>query len=162
MKFQFTLLSLLLMVSACLADRYEITSIRSTQKDAYVDNAWLNGVLCIEVTIKANEDLPDAKQFVKAYFFGKDGNMVREERPSPINMGGGQSYSVPAVVRPGKKYTIYFGISEAIARGKNKWKNAVVVFGDKETVAAAVYPKADIEQFKFKEKDLLGKKPASK
>ncbi len=163
MKVPITMLVLLMAAASAFAQHYEISSMQTGQQYACINNAWIRGAPCVEVSLRVTEDIGANQPMIKAYFFGKDREPVLEcTRPTSVSFGDGQSKSVPDVFKPGKKNTVYFGIPANIQRGKAKWKYCVVVFGDKDSVTAAVYPKDDIQQFKFKEKDQLGKKPASK
>lgn len=156
-------LALFMTVASASADRYEISAIHTSSQYASVNNAWTYNTPCVEVALRVMEEIGTTAPSIKAYFFNKDREMVFEcARPSQVSFGDGQSVSVPATFKPGRKSTIYFAVHPNVQRGKNKWKYCVVVFGDKETVAAMVYPKEDIQQFTFQEKSLVGKKPASK
>lgn len=162
-KVTITMLALLMAGASALADRYEINSMQTSSQYATVNNAWTYNTPCVEVALRVTEDIGTNTPILKAYFFNKAREMVLESsRPSQVSFGDGQSVSTPATYRPGKKSTIYFAVHPNVQRGKNKWKYCVVVFGDKESVAAAVYPKDDIKLFKFKESDMVGKKPAAK
>lgn len=149
--------SLLLMVAAAVAaERYEITGIKTSQQYACINMAWVHDVLCLEVTLRVNDDLGKGTPAVKAYFYNKDNQKLQEHvRPTSVSGGGGNSYVAPDSYRPGKKYTVYFGVSGSIQRGKDKWKHAVIVFGDAANAVAEAYPKADPSQFEFKEKALV-------
>jgi len=154
-------LSLLMAVASASADRYEIAGLSTTQQYAYFNNAWLNDVPCIQVTLKVNEDIGKRSPEIKAYFFNKDREMVKEcGKPTHISQRRQESFQAPESYKPGKKYSVYFGIPESIRRGKEKWKYVLVVFGDREAVTAAIHPKEDIQQFEFKEKRMLGTNPA--
>jgi len=161
MRVPFIALSLLLAVASASAARYEISSISTSQQDIYVNNAWVNNAPCIEVTLRVTEDIGKTTPAIKAYFYTKDREMVKSwDRPSHISLPSTETFSAPESYKPGKKYVVYFGIPQSIQRGKEKWKHIVVVFGDRDQVAAEVYPKEDIQQFEFKEKALLGKTAA--
>lgn len=163
MKVPIAALVLLMAVASVAADRYEISSIHTSSQYATVNNAWQYNTPCVEVALRVMEEIGTTTPILKAYFFNKERELVLESsRPSQVSFGDGQSVSTPATYRPGKKSTIYFAVHPNVQRGKNKWKYCVVVFGDKETAAASVYPKDDIKLFKFKESDLVGKKPAAK
>ena len=75
--------------------------------------------------------------------------------PTSVSFGNRESFQSPEIFKPGKKYTVYFGISEGIQRGKDKWKHVIVMFGDRENAVAEIYPKGDIAPFDFPEKDLV-------
>ena len=134
----------------------EISNLSTSSQYAYVNNAWLHNVPCIEVILRVNEDIGQNPPNIKAYFYNKDHELVKAlTRPTSVSFGNRESFTSPEIFRPGKKYTVYFGISEGIQRGKNKWKYAIVLFGNRENATADIHPKEDIAPFDFPEKDLV-------
>ena len=135
---------------------FEICNLSTSAQFACINNAWTRNVSCIEAALRVNEDLGEKQLIMKAYFYNKDRQMVKElPHPTSVSLGGGESYQSPAIYKAGKKYTVYFGVTESVQRGKDKWKHAIVVFGDRNNVTADIHPKDDIAQFDFPEKDLV-------
>ena len=135
---------------------FEISNLSTSSQYAYVNNAWLHNVPCVEVVLRVNEEIGTNPPNIKAYFFNKDRELVKElTRPTSVSFGNRESFQSPESFKPGKKYTVYFGISEGIQRGKNKWKYAIVLFGNRENATADIHPKEDIAPFDFPEKDLV-------
>lgn len=137
---------------------FEISNISTSSQYAYVNNSWIRNALCVQVTLRVNEDVNKNPPSMKAYFFNKDREMVKElTRPTSVSFGNRESMQSPERFQPGRKYTIYFGISEGIQRGKDKWKHVIVMFGNRENATAEIHPKEDIGLFEFPEKALVMK-----
>ncbi len=135
---------------------FEIYNLSTSSQYAYINNAWIRNAPCIEVTLRVNEDIGQNPPNIKAYFFNKDREMVKElPHPTSVSFGNRESTQSPESFKPGRKYTVYFGISEGIQRGKSKWKHVIVLFGNRENATADIHPKEDISQFDFPEKNLV-------
>ncbi|MFT3992260.1 MAG: hypothetical protein QM680_12710 [Luteolibacter sp.] len=59
---------------------------------------------------------------------------------------------VPPALEAGKKYSVYFAVPKAYTAGDKKWRRVVVVFGNKETAVAELFPKGEIKPYDFPEK----------
>jgi hypothetical protein len=137
---------------------FEISNISGSSQYAYVNNAWIRNVPCVQVTLRVNENVDKTPPNIKAYFYNKNRELVKElTRPTSVSFGNRESFMSPERFQPGKKYTVYFGVSESIQRGKDKWKHVVVLFGNRDCATAEVYPKDDINLFDYPEKELVAK-----
>lgn len=137
---------------------FEISNISSSFVDAYINNAWISNALCMEAALRVNEDIGKEPPMMKAYFYNRNRELVGEHRmPTSVSFGNRESFRFPEKFVPGKKYSVYFGVSQSIQRGKEKWKNVIVVFGNREKATADIHPKEDIAQFDFPEKELVMK-----
>lgn len=135
---------------------FEVSNISSSSQYAYINNSWKQNTLCIQVALRVNEDIGRNPPNIKAYFFNKDRELVSEHKhPTSVSFGNRESTQSPERFHPGRKYTVYFGISESIQRGKDKWKHVIVVFGNNEKAAGDIHPKEDINPYDFPEKDLV-------
>jgi hypothetical protein len=155
MKLLVVMLPLVLGVP-CFAGTFEISNIGPTVRYAHVDGAWKHGTLCLQVTLKTSENFPDKLPYVKAYFYDKDRQLLKEEGgPTSVVTRGTETFTHPPSYDAGKKYVVYFAPSQQITRSNRKWKYVVFVFGDKTKAAAEVYPIEDVLKFEFKEKALM-------
>jgi len=135
---------------------FEISNISSSFVDAYINNAWIANALCMQAALRVNEDIGKEPPTMKAYFFNKNRELVSElKQPTSVSFGNRESFRMPEKFFPGKKYSVYFGVSQSIQRGKEKWKHIIVVFGNREKATADIHPKEDIGQFDFPEKELV-------
>ena len=137
---------------------FEVSNISTSSQYAYINDSWIRNALCVEVALRVNEDIGKEPPTMKAYFFNKNREMVSEHKhPTGVSFGNRESTRSPDRFHPGRKYTVYFGISQSIQRAKEKWKHVIVVFGNREKATADIHPREDIAQFDFPEKELVMK-----
>ena len=81
-----------------------------------------------------------------------------EEKPTPQGDGNGAVVPWPDEMKPGRKYSFFFGIPKKYQDGAGKWKRAIIVAGSSSKgFDAKVYPKDDLAKFEFAEKAALAK-----
>ena len=51
---------------------FEVSNLLTSSQYAYVNNAWIHNVPCIEVVLRVNEDIGRNPPIIKAYFYNKD------------------------------------------------------------------------------------------
>ena len=133
---------------------FEICGFSTSAQNALVNDIWTRNVSCVEATLRVNEEIGEARPLIKAYFYNKDRQMVREwTHPTSVCFGRGDFYQAPVIHKAGKKFTVYFAATESIQKGKDKWKHVIVMFGNRDNVTADIHPKEDIQQFDFPEKE---------
>lgn len=122
---------------------------------------WQEGTPRIAVELTVNENTSDANEFVRAYFFDANKNLL-QTYSSAASVGrktadGVIPFSLAGHFRKGETEMVYFPIIPEI---KDQWKSVVVVFGNPSTASAAVYPEGKLEDFDFKEKTLVQRSAA--
>ena len=126
----------------------------------WIDKAWRRNLQCIQadlyVTRKVKED---TKFYVRAYFYNRERKLVHTyKRPSQASRSWeSDSGTIPNYLSPKKKYDVYFPITERLKK-EYKWKNVLVVFGDKDKAVAKLYKPGvygKLSDYDFPEKKLI-------
>lgn len=118
---------------------------------------WQEDAPRIAVELSVKEDVPEAREFVHAYFYDQDRKLLRWfDRPVTIGRknkaGVLEPYSMSGEFVKGEYERVYFPITAEL---KDKWKNVVIVFGTAQQVTALVYPEDKLEAFDFSEKSVV-------
>ena len=137
-----------------------ITRFRNT-RNADVNNTWVEGLQ----TIRAKFDLVSGadrdKLFARAYFYDEKGKQLYDLRQPPqVEVAPREYVSIPPIFKDGESYEFLFPIwDEKSSQLTDKVVTTIVVFGNKEAVAAGIYPSTrKLEEFDFPEKELALKK----
>lgn len=127
--------------------------------NGWVDGEWIPGLITLKAKVRLESGAETGKPFVKAYFFDASGNRVLDyQKPPQVEVKRGIEYvSLPPIWQNKTDYEIHFPIPAAFERGNNKWRTAVIVFGNKQNAVAAIYPSGskEIEDLDFPERDLV-------
>ncbi|MES2506569.1 MAG: hypothetical protein V4599_07695 [Verrucomicrobiota bacterium] len=135
---------------------YSIDLMGTGKAYLFHEGGWQRGAECIEAKVSTANLLKKDDMVIKAYFYGDSAEPMHvSERPTSVVLPNNSTLGIPMEIAKGKKHEFFFGIPSKIAQGGNKWRRVVVVFGDKSSVAARVYPKDDIASFNFPEKSLI-------
>ncbi len=142
---------------------YEITNIQtSTKRVGWVDNGWKDYVPCIQAGLRVTQDPGSQKLFVKAYFYDKDNKIVqKDDQPPQVSDNYSTYVGMPALFKPMQEQKVFFPISVKSTQPDTKWMRVVIVFGDKSSATAEVYPKTDLDKFDFPERTLALKSAAA-
>lgn len=106
-----------------------------------------------KVDVKIKEQQSSKGIFAKIYYYNDLKVLLTQDNlPIAVKRSGGYS-SFPAIFRKQKTEELYFILPESLKR--IKFDSALVVFGDKQSATAKVYPKGNVSDFEFKEKDLV-------
>jgi len=108
---------------------------------------------CVEAAVWVAKPARSKDTFARAYFFGRDGKCFADPSTPSVAVHGKDSYAVPTIYSGDD--TIFFEIPESLSASSD-WR-AVIVFGDKEGVAARGWPEASVFRFEFPEKDRLNR-----
>jgi len=141
---------------------YQITNIQMfTKRVGWVDNGWKDYVPCIQAGLRVTQVMANEKPFARAYFYDKDNALVQKDNDPPQVSDNYSTYTgMPALFKPMQDQKVFFPISVKSTQPSTKWLHVVIVFGDKSSVAAEAYPKADLAKFDFPEKELALKNAA--
>jgi hypothetical protein len=140
---------------AAKQNTFEICSTSTSYQHAVVDSAWRRNALCVQAVVRLNESVGAKAPSLKAYFYNKNRQLVLEHKHPSLVQDHPDPPPAPERFLPGRKYMVFFGVNNSIERGKDKWKHAIIVFGNRDKAAAEIYPKEDIAQFDFPEKALV-------
>lgn len=146
----------LAILPASAENPYSIDLMGTGSDYLFHDGGWQRGTECIEAKVSTKQLLKRENMVIKAYFYGDTAEPVHTSpQPSSRATGNGNSMTKPMEIAKGKKQEFSFGIPSDMLKGSKKWRRVVVVFGDKSTVTARVYPKDDLTNFNFPEKHLI-------
>ena len=112
---------------------------------------------CLKVTLHSTANVTDKETIGRAYFFDKDRKLISkfDKIPNANHPDGG--YGLPPLLKARETADVFVPI-ETIAKEK-KWRNAVLVFGDKRKLTAEVFPRPHTsltwKDFDFPEKEAL-------
>lgn len=112
-------------------------------------------VPCLAVRVVTEEQVKASNTFAKVYFYDGRGKLIEKvDAPSSVARGRRNRHAKPVFFPKGKAETIFFAVPEKVLGHKGEW-SALVVFGDKQGVHAALYPaRGMITGFDFPEKEL--------
>ncbi len=127
--------------------------------NAWVGKEWKNGLNTLKVVARIDSGSEAGGFYARAYFYDGSGSKLLEwKKPPQVEVNRGGTYAaLPARWSDGEDFEIYFPIPEEIDRGANRWKTAIIVFGNATTAVADAYPSSsiDLKDFQFPERDLV-------
>jgi len=135
---------------------FEVKTIQRTVKIwASINNAWKGNAPCIQAEVRVNRDIGASKPYVRAYFFDREKNLL-ESFKGPIEVSENQSSytAMPAFFKPHQPNKVCFPITERSTQPGKTWSRVIIVFGDKDHATAECFPKDELGNFDFPEKDL--------
>ena len=141
---------------AVAADDFRIKSLRETRSTdlIMVGKNWVKDPKRLLVTLRVENDTPEAGLAVRAYFYDKDGKEVaRVGQPNPIwtrTPRGFEALGLPSTLEKNKDIDVYFALSLELEA--KKWKSVVIVFGNDTAVSARSIPATAITTLEFPEK----------
>jgi hypothetical protein len=111
---------------------------------ALIDHEWVNGLDTLKVTVQLDSGAEAGDFFARLYLFDADKKKVFawSSPPQVAIRAGGTYASLPASWKNAETYDLHFPIPAAYEQGPHQVRTAVVVFGDKQVVAAESYPAA--------------------
>lgn len=115
-------------------------------------------VPCVEAFVRVADPVRSGETVVRAHFFDQAGNRLSTVSTPSVANRGKDAYAVPAIYSGDE--TIFFEIPEKL-RDLADWR-AVIVFGDKQGVAALGWPDSSVFRLEFPEKPLLNRTRAVK
>jgi len=136
---------------------FEVKTIQRAVKIwAYVSNAWKADAPCIQAEVRVDRDIGASKPYARAYFFDRDKNLL-ESFKGPIEVSENQlkDTSMPTFFKPHQPNKVYFPITERTTQPGKNWSRVIIVFGDKTYATAECFPKDEVGNFDFPEKDLV-------
>ena len=80
--------------------------------------------------------------------------MQKDDTPPQVSDNYSTYVGMPALFKPMQEQKVFFPISVKSTQPESKWMRVVIVFGDKSSAVAEVYPKTDLAKFDFPEKEL--------
>ena len=127
----------------------------SGSEDIKVGSSWRKDLpRRMQVSLVVTADTPTNGVFVKAYFYDKDNKLVASYgRPNPIwasTVHGMEEVGLPRTLTHGKVTDVYFALPEDLQA--KHWTTMLVVFGNKDHVAATALPNSVLPMLEFPEK----------
>lgn len=124
-------------------------------EDIKVGSSWRKDLpRRMQASLMVTEDMPTTGVFVKAYFYNKDNKLVASyPRPNPIwvsTVHGMEEVALPRALTHGKITDVYFALPEDLQA--KHWTTILVVFGNKDQVAATALPNSTLPILEFPEK----------
>ena len=160
LPYPFLLFICLTLPGWCDEPAFKIQSITKAHEDGWIniDGKWVTK--CPErfkVSVRVSEEAKSGEVFLKAYVYDKFGNLIRKiDRPHDLwlkTKTGMESVGMPKEFKVGRRYEMYFGISEELEKERPDF--ILVVFGDKERVDVKTRPDSkNLEDLEFEEKTL--------
>lgn len=136
--------------------RFLVNHIKKTRYSGAVwqENRWQHGATVYEARIEIEKMPSNSRIFARAYFYNSAGKLIHShQRPPQVEVEPGRYQSLPKTYEVGKEYSVYFPIPDKFARGHDKVKTALIVFGNKRSASVCTMPaSADWKDFPFKEK----------
>ena len=146
--------------SARAQDTFKVLGIRQTfSADLIkVGNDWRKDLpRRLEVALQVHADTHASSVFVHAYFYDKDDHLVATcNKPNAIwttTQKGIQEVELPEPLSASRINNVYFALPEDLQA--KKWTTVLVVFGNKENVAATAMPSSELPKLEFPEKSKL-------
>ena len=124
-------------------------------EDIKVGSSWRKDLpRRMQVSLMVTADTPTNGVFVKAYFYNKDNKLVASSpRPNPIwasTVHGMEEVGLPRTLTHGKITDVYFALPEDLQA--KHWTTMLVVFGNKDQVAATALPNSALPMLDFPER----------
>lgn len=130
-------------------------SVRKIRSDASSSGKTFYVFEYIVSRVSVPSDTLPADLIMRAYLYNGSGS----ERVGPVlgKIGDPAEPFAPPVelLKAGRLYVLALQISESLHSGPHKLKRVVTVFGTKDNLVARVYPKDDLKNYDFPEKDVV-------
>ncbi len=110
----------------------------------------------LEVMVQTKEQTRSDNLYAKAYYYDQSRKFIEKtDKPYPVGHGTQQPYPMPVFFPKTKAETLYFAVPTNVLVTRD-WQ-VVVVFGDDQAAAAAVYPRGMAASFNFPERNQFDK-----